>query len=240
MLTLAVEAAAQQDANAREEPTTSSPASPRAYVDGTASGWRSLGEPDFADVNGDPDTWIWDGDLLRTTGRPIGVYRTQQVFQNFEMVVEWRHLESGGNSGVFVWAPWQALAELPPDELPAYGIEIQMLDHGFAEAYRERTGEEGDWFTTNGDVFAVGESKLIPFPPTSPNGERSFPRKDLSKGAGEWNHYYIRAVNGEVRLWVNGEEVSGGNGADPSSGYLCLEAEGAPVEFRNIRVRELP
>ena len=69
---------------------------------------------------------------------------------------------------------------------------------------------------------------MKPFPPTSPNGERSFPRKKLSKGVGEWNHYYIRAINGEVRLWVNGEEVSGGNDCDPRTGYLCLESEGRP------------
>ena len=42
-------------------------------------------------------------------------------------------------------------------------------------------------------------------PPVMP----SFPRKNLTKGMGEWNHYYIRAINGEIRLWVNGEEVSG-------------------------------
>jgi hypothetical protein len=39
---------------------------------------------------------------------------------------------------------------------------------------------------------------------------------------------------------VNGEEVSGGTGAKPDEGYLCLEAEGAPVEFRLIRIRLLP
>ncbi|MEX2401927.1 MAG: DUF1080 domain-containing protein [Rhodothermales bacterium] len=212
----------------------------RAYVDGTGPGWRTLSESDFADVNGHPETWQWDGEMVRTTGRPIGVYRTKHVYRNFEMVLEWRHLESGGNSGVFVWVPWQALADLPPDELPDFGIEVQMLDHGYAEQYRERTGEEGTFFTTNGDVFAVGQSSLIPFPPLSPNGSRSFPSKELSRGVGEWNHYYVRAVNGELRLWVNGEEVSGGNEAAPSEGYLCLEAEGAPAEFRNIRIRDLP
>ena len=85
-----------------------------------------------------------------------------------------------------------------------------------------------------------GHSKLEPFEPRSPDGSRSFPRKALSRGVGEWNHYYVRGINGEIRLWVNGEEVSGGRGADPRSGFLCLEAEGSPVEFRNIRVRELP
>ncbi|HKJ66398.1 MAG TPA: DUF1080 domain-containing protein, partial [bacterium] len=143
-------------------------------------------------------------------------------------------------SGVFAWVPMKALENLEPDNLPEYGIEVQMLDHGYREQVEQRTGRKGDWFTTNGDVFAVGNSELNPFPPLSPNGSRSFPRKSLSKGAGEWNHYYVRGINGELRLWVNGEEVSGGSGAQPATGYLCFEAEGSPIEFRNIRVRELP
>ncbi len=212
----------------------------RAFIDGTGPGWRTLGADDFADVNGSPDTWVWAEGLLRSSGKPIGVRRSRQTFTNFELVVEWRHLESGGNSGVFVWVPDQALVALKPGALPELGIEVQMLDHGYAEKHEKATGQKGDWFTTNGDVFAVGKSTLTPFPPTSPNGSRSFPRKSLSKGVGEWNHYYVRAINGEVRLWVNGEEVSGGRDAQPRAGYFCLEAEGSPVEFRNIRVRELP
>jgi hypothetical protein len=69
---------------------------------------------------------------------------------------------------------------------------------------------------------------------------RSFPRKKLSRGTNEWNHYYVRGINGEVRLWVNGEEVSGGTDIKPAWGYLCLESEGAPVQFRDLRVRLLP
>ncbi|MEI6358251.1 MAG: family 16 glycoside hydrolase, partial [Verrucomicrobiota bacterium] len=61
-----------------------------------------------------------------------------------------------------------------------------------------------------------------------------------SKGINEWNHYYVRAIHGDVRLWVNGEEVSGGTDCRPASGYLCLESEGSPVEFRGLRIRELP
>ena len=213
---------------------------PKAFVDGTGPGWKSLGENDFVNVNGQLDTWTWKDNLLSCTGQPVGVLRTQQTFTNFEMVVEWRHLRRGGNSGVFVWVPEESLKDLNPDALPQYGIEVQALDHGYAEQYEKRTGKTGDWFTTHGDVFAVGKSKMRHFPPTSPNGSRSFPRKQLSKGVGEWNHYYIRGINGEVRLWVNGEEVSGGSGSEPRTGYLCLEAEGSPVEFKNIRIRELP
>ena len=115
-----------------------------------------------------------------------------------------------------------------------------MLDLAFAEQYEEKTGKKGDFFTTHGDVFPVGTSKMTPFPPTSPDGSRSFPSKKLSKGVGQWNHYYVRCINGEVRLWVNGQEVSGGTGCEPRSGHLCLESEGSPVEFQGLRIRELP
>ncbi len=217
-----------------------SPPSTAAHIDGSGPDWYTMGPADFAPVNGDADTWTWKGDLLYTTGKPIGVMRTQKTYKNFEMVIAWRHLEKGGNSGVFAWVPMKALETLKPDELPGYGIEVQMLDHGYAEQYEARTGEKGDWFSTNGDIFPVGDSKLSPFPPTSPNGVRSFPSKNLSNGAGTWNHYYVRGINGEIRLWVNGEEVSGGTGANPAEGYFCLEAEGSAVEFKNFRIRELP
>ena len=213
---------------------------PRAFIDGVGPGWRTLGENDFAGVNGNPDTWTWKDGVLLCSGKPIGAMHTRQRFTNFEMVVEWRHLRPAGNSGVFAWVPDEALAQLKPDALPEYGIEVQMLDHGYRDQYEKRSGKKGDWFTTNGDIFAVGKSKLTPFPPLSPDGSRSFPRKELSRGTPEWNHYYVRGINGELRLWVNGEEVSGGSGAEPRTGYLCLESEGSPVEFENIRVRELP
>jgi hypothetical protein len=215
------------------------PALPKATIDGaTGPGWKPLGEADFANVNGQADTWTWKDGLAHCTGKPVGVIRTQKTYTNFELVVEWRHLKSAGNSGVFVWVPEASLKDLEPGRLP-HGIEVQVLDHGYKEQY-EKGGKKADWFTTNGDVFPVGVSKMKPFPPVSPNGERSFPTQNRSKGVNEWNHYYIRAINGEVRLWVNGEEVSGGSEIQPRTGYLCLESEGSPVEFRNLRIRELP
>ena len=189
-----------------QEPATA----PRAFIDGTGPGWRTLGPGDFAGVNGNPDTWAWEGSLLKSTGVPIGVMRTRDTFTNFELVIEWRHLKAAGNSGVFAWVPMQALEGLPPNQLPRWGIEVQMLDHGYREYYAKRSGgKPANWFTTNGDIFAVGNSKLEPFEPRSPDGSRSFPRAERSRGVGEWNHYYVRGINGEIRLWVNGEEVSG-------------------------------
>jgi len=216
------------------------PSLPKAFIDGTEDGWKALGEDDFAHVNCDKDTWTWKDGVLHCTGKPVGVIQSKKPYKNFELVVQWRHLRSAGNSGVFVWASPESLAGLKKGKgrLPR-GIECQILDHGYAENYEKQHKKKSDWFTTNGDVFACG-AKMKPFPPLSANGSRSFPSKNLSKGVKQWNHYYLRCINGEVRMWVNGGEVSGGTGCQPSEGFLCLESEGSPLEFKNLRIRELP
>lgn len=212
----------------------------RAHIDDTQPGWRALGEKDFAPVNSAADTWSWTNGVLYCTGQPVSVMRTAKQYENFEMVVEWSHQKPAGNSGVFVWVTPESVKRLTEAGKPGLpdGIEVQILDHGYTTMMQAK-GKATDWFGTNGDVFAV-RVKMKPFPPLSPNGSRSFPREHRAKGHGEWNHYYIRAINGEVRLWVNGGEVSGGTGCDPRKGYLCLESEGSPIIFRKLRIRELP
>lgn len=219
--------------------TPKAPVLAKAFIDGSGLGWKELAGDDFENVNCDKDTWTWKGSEVVCTGKPVGVMKTKKQYTNFELVLEWRHNKRSGNSGVFVWTPEEALKKLTKPGLPS-GIEVQVLDHGYKEDYEKGGKKKATWFTTNGDVFRVGSSKLKPFGIISPDGSRSFPRKETTKGFGNWNHYYIRAINGEVRLWVNGEEVSGGNGADPKSGYICLESEGSPIDFKNIRIRELP
>ena len=208
---------------------------PKAFIDGVGPDWTVLGEQDFAHVNCDDDTWTWQDDILHCTGKPTGVLRSAKQYTNFELVCQWRHLRPAGNSGVFVWATKASIDALTDAGKPGLpkGIEVQVLD-------LEYGGDNpADWYTSHGDVFPVGVA-MKPFPPLSPNGVRSFPSKNLSKGVNIWNHYYIRAINGEVRLWVNGEEVSGGTDCNPRTGYLALESEGSPIDFKNIRLRELP
>ena len=214
----------------------------KAFIDGTGIGWRELTLRDFTNVNCKAETFTETNGIIHCTGKPIGVIRSHNIYTNFEMVAEWRHLEKGGNAGFYVWATPESIAGLEKGINAPFpcGIEIQVLDHGFTEKYEKSSGKKAIWFTTNGDVFPVGTNSMTPFAPTSPDGSRSFPRKNLSKGAGQWNHYYIRCINGEVRLWVNCEEVSGGRNCRPATGYLCLESEGAPIEFKNLRIRELP
>ncbi len=215
---------------------------PKAFVDGNGPGWIALGEKDFVKVNSADDTWSWKDGVIYCTGRPTSVVRTEKKYTNFELVCEWCHRRNAGNSGIFVWTTDDSIKRLTDAGKPGlpHGIEVQVLDLGYATQYEKNHKKPADWFTSHGDVFPVGRSRMKPFPPVAPNGTRSFPSKNLSKGTGEWNHYYIRAINGEVRLWINGEEVSGGTGCDPAVGHLCLESEGSPVEFRNLKIRELP
>lgn len=227
------------------------PQLPRAFVDGT--GWTELRLVDLVNVNGEPDTWTEKDGAIVCTGKPLGGARTKRTYTNFELVLEWKHHTHAGNSGVFLWCPESAFADLPPGKLPRSGIEVQVLDLGYEENWRESRGAPSDWFTSHGDVFPVGDSTMEAFTPRidyTVDGEtytvgkagsaRSFPTARRVRPAGEWNHYYVRAINGEVRLWVNGEEVNGGRKCSPATGYLALEAEGALVEFRNVRIRELP
>lgn len=219
------------------EPEEATPVSD-AVVKGDGTGWVALKATDFKNVNSNEDTWSFKDGVIYCTGKPTSVMRTVKQYKNFEMVCEWRHMKSAGNSGIFVWTIPESLERLKGPGLP-HGIEVQVLDLGYKDRY-EKGGKKADWFTCHGDVFPVGAAKMKPFPPVAPNGRRSFPSEERSRGVGEWNHYYIHAVDGEIRLSVNGKEVSGGTGASPSTGYLCLESEGSPVEFRNLRIHELP
>ncbi|MDY0168339.1 MAG: DUF1080 domain-containing protein [Thermoguttaceae bacterium] len=177
-----------------------------------------------------PESFTVRDGLLVTTGRPIGTLRTEKMFENFVIDFEWRHLKSGGNSGLFIWA----------DGLPttgsafSRGIEIQVLDLGY------NAKGKNEWYTTHGDIFPVNGAKLTLAGRISPGGSRSFPMEERTKPSPEWNHYRLVANNGDLSLSINGKEVTIARNASPRKGYLMLESEGSECHFRNIRIKELP
>jgi len=188
----------------------------------------------WTNVNCAPETWSVRDGKIYCTGKPVGGLRTVRQYENFIIELEWRHLQRSGNSGFFAWgSPINA-----PGVPFLRGIEVQMLDHGYAEDFEKKSGKKSDWFTTHGDVFAIHGATMDYVGRT--NGKRSFPIEDRSKPSPEWNYYRIVANNGSLRLHVNGKEISGGDNANYRKGYLALESEGAPIEFRNIRIKELP
>ncbi len=182
----------------------------------------------WINVNCAPETWSAKDGVIYCTGKPIGELRTTRQYENFVLELEWRHLKSGGNAGVFVWAGPIGAKGVPF----LRAVEVQVLDHGYITPSLNKS------YTTHGDIFPIHGSKMKPFGPS--NGMRSFPSEKHSKGSPEWNHYRIECNNGTVWLWVNGHKVSGGEDCDWRKGYIALESEGSPVEFRNLRVKELP
>lgn len=182
----------------------------------------------WVNVNCAPETWSVKDDVIACTGVPTGALRTEKQYENFELELEWRHLKPGGNAGVFIWSSPIAARGVPF----LRAIEVQVLDHGY------NADGKNKWYTTHGDVFPIHGSTMTPF--GRHNGQRSFPSEERSKPSPEWNHYRIVCNDGVLRLSVNGKEVSGGEDCIWRKGYIGLESEGSPTEFRNIRIKELP
>jgi len=199
--------------------------------------WKSLfNGKDLAgwvNVNTDPDTWSVRDGLLVCKGRPIGVMRSEKQYENFVLHIEWMHLEPGGNSGVFVWSN---AVPGPRNRLPD-GVEVQMLELDWVKLNTREGRPTPPVAYVHGELFGVGGVKTIP---DNPRGERSMSIENLCKGRGEWNTYTVIAVDGVIKLSVNGKFVNGISRSTQKKGYLCLESEGAEIHFRNIRILELP
>src|SRR5262249_6539384 len=91
-------------------------------------------------VNCAPDTFFVKENKIVTTGLPMGVLRTERMYENFIAELEWMHLKEKGNSGFFVWSD-----ALPvPGSCFSRGIEVQILD-----------GLNSENYTSHGDLFSI-------------------------------------------------------------------------------------
>src|SRR5688572_32589658 len=57
----------------------------------------------WTNINCAPETWTVKDGAIHCTGKPVGALRTLRHYENFIIEAEWRHLSSGGNSGMFMW-----------------------------------------------------------------------------------------------------------------------------------------
>ena len=178
--------------------------------------------------------WTLKNGILETTGRPNGLLYSKKSYKNFELKFDWKHHEYAKNSGLFIW-----LKKI--GKTLGQGTEVQILDPGYEK--RNAKSNKPRWFTGHGDVFPVA-TKMTPFLPSASHNKgqknRSFPTEKRTNSYGNWNHYHIKAVNGVIRLLVNGKEVSGGYDIRPDFGPLAFESEGGKVSFRNIMIKDLP
>jgi hypothetical protein len=187
----------------------------------------------WVNVNTDKNTWSVRDGLLVCTGHPIGVMRTDKQYENFILHIEWMHMEAGGNSGTFIWSE----GTVPEGKQLPKGLEVQMLDLDWVNQHKQDDGTLPPIAYVHGEVFGANGLETVP---DNPRGSRSKSIENRCKPKGQWNTYDVVAVDGVVKLSVNGKFVNGISKASVKKGYICLESEGAEIHFRNIKIMELP
>jgi hypothetical protein len=187
----------------------------------------------WVNVNTAKDTWSYEHGMLLCSGRPTGVLRSERQYENFVLHVEWMHMEPGGNSGMFLWS---GSKPAPGSPFPP-GVEVQMLELDWPKLNPGPDGKPRPDAYVHGELFGVQGVKATP---DNPRGERSMSVENRCKPRGEWNTYDVVAVDGVIKLSVNGKFVNGIRNTTQKKGYICMESEGGKIYFRNVRILELP
>lgn len=176
------------------------------------SGWhRYLDGGANADQTG---TWTISDGILRCSGKPAGYIRTTDEYENYKLTFEYRFAGESGNGGVLLHIQ-------PPDQVWPKSIEAQILDQN-----------AGDFFVIAGSEFKEH---------TDPE-DRRVPKSQPSseKPLGQWNTYEIVCDNNTITLFVNGVMQNRATETNIQRGYIGLQSEGVPLEFRNIILEPLP
>jgi hypothetical protein len=177
------------------------------------TGWQA--------VDGPMSSWKVEDGLLYCSGGGGGWLSTADEYANFEIELEFR-VPPGGNSGVFLRAPHEGN--------PAYaGLEIQILD--------DRSSQY---------------STIKPWQHCGSLYDVEPPRTEAGKPAGEWQKMRIVCNGRNVKVALNDTPIIDANldsykdkeathpGLKRTRGYVGLQNHGTRLEFRNIRIRELP
>ncbi len=112
-----------------------------------------------------------------------------------------------------------------------------MLELDWVRRHARADGSLPPIAYVHGELFGANGLRTTP---DNPRGKRSKSIENRCLGRGQWNTYDVVAVDGVVKLSVNGKFVNGVRQASVKKGYLCLESEGAEIHFRNIQIMELP
>ena len=180
------------------------------------SGWTFFLDKSGPNADGSMrmgDVWKVEGGKLRCSGVPNGYIRTTADYKNFVLRLDWRWAEKPGNSGVL-------LRVTGPDKIWPKTVEAQLM-----------SGNAGDFWLMDGATLDTDPAHADP-----KAANHRLKTKAAERPAGEWNAYEITMDGGRVRLRVNGEVVNEGTGAEEVAGKIALQSEGAPIEFRNIRL----
>lgn len=187
-------------------------AGPRITVGQGASpvevaGWRN--------VMGAEEAWSIRDGVIRTTGSPKSVLRTERQYENY--ILEFDFQASDG-AGLILHA----------DALPAAGspwprgIDVRLGEDSAAPSISPLAGAMIEPVVVpDGKVVGGSTSRGSAAPP-------------------EWRQARIESRDGRVALSIDGEVTSTGYYASPRKGYIALKSDGSKVHFRDVRIEELP
>ena len=177
------------------------------------SGWR----PVLSDPKVDPrKVWSVRNGVLRCEGKPTGYLRTVRAYDNYRLHVEWRWPQTAANSGVLLHISG-------PDKVWPRCIESQL-----------HAGDAGDFVLMGGTGITIDG---VPKQDTSKAFvilSKKHPSSEATPGL--WNSYDIVCYKGTIECTVNGVLQNKGEQATDTAGWIGLQSEGGPVEFRNIRL----
>ena len=201
-------------------------------------GWTAYTKENVPD-----QTWSVADGVIRCTGRPNGYIRTIKSYGDYRLTVEWRWVPGPAptdaegkprarNSGVLLHV--QGGNALWPKSLEAQLMENNAGDFYAIDGFdtdQHRAARDKALAAAGADEQAQARARNL----------RRLPRqKDPSeKPLGEWNRYEIICRGDSVTVSVNGVEQNRVTGASAKEGSLCLQAEGAPIEFRNLTLEPL-
>ncbi|HZW07650.1 MAG TPA: DUF1080 domain-containing protein [Phycisphaerales bacterium] len=180
------------------------------------TGWTPI-VPELAAKNEDQSRpWSVRDGVLVCAGNPVGYLRTNDKYTNFVLRLQWRFdpAKGAGNSGVLLRTNGE-------DKVWPRSIEAQL-----------HSGNAGDFWN-------IGEMKMGVAADRT-KGRNTRKTHGAERALGLWNEYEIVVDKGNVSLKVNGEELNSATGCEETPGYICLQSEGAYIEYRDIRIVPLP
>jgi hypothetical protein len=185
------------------------------------SGWKPYASDTQQDL---AKTWFVKDNIIHCEGNPPGYMRTEKDYGNYLFHVEWRWPEKGGNSGVLIHMSGQ-------DKVWPKSLECQL-----------HAGNAGDfWLIGEGQ----GYRENIETSEHAKGGDRVNGRRVIKLNAsnennfGVWNSYDIICKDDWVVVLVNGVLQNVATKCSITSGKICLQSEGTPIEFRNIYIEPL-
>jgi hypothetical protein len=167
-------------------------------------------------------SWKIEDGILRCVGTGKGYARTVSAYADYRLRLEWRWPARPGNSGVLVNI-------VGPDVAWPKCIECQLAN-GRAGDFATFSDARGKEEITSRNPSGVSTGRL----------SRNAAAGAVERPAGEWNTCDIIVSGDTITVSVNGVEVNRMTGVVPNAGMIAFQAEGAPIDFRNIELTPLP